>query len=1089
MELATSSTSLRASNRHIKRQRTSSREKHQTVSSTGQSTSTDKRPEKQGSVLMDISASALKRNQKEPSVAPFKTNKSKSMLSATSLPDQTQLKHNQQHQRSRQKTTSEKGVGGVLTAIDEIDNGQKIRKTKESSVPQVEGANNAKKRESVGGILSTAIPKPGEKLQQSTKQRLEKKVSGKGKYLRNDKGYSHAKINQSQVIKQSTRVEGTGDETLHSNRTRSRKIQEQNKGTNSTNPTGLMAFAGSLAASSEPSDPPRKTNPDSLKSTSDTKTDIAIPASTQRTVASSTKAQGTSVMVPFSLKSATNISIVTKPKKYNDTVSGNSQHRTGSKGTGAQYNTCSLAALPPPPQQSAAASRKLRNHSSKTPPRRAKKGDNPKSQVVAKVDEDKSAKSDHPSQNKSLKVASNGPEERKNKVKSTRHPARHQAQRHPARDTKKTSHESILSELSDGKDEPKAALPKLKRPVQIIELSSDSSSDDEDLKQPMGRKPKAVIELSSDSSDSDEMSRPMSRPKASSHRSRRLRQPPERFADQYHHPKDESKRLVHRDDQDLGKLDKKVEQLVDVELGGILGIPFAERTSMRRGRRSSDRKSIKPARFGGEVNSEETNEAEKASSPSRPNQPKQQLTRKRRRSKRKPDAVIGNNESLSLRPRRRSKRCKSGEESEVDPISVDEDTGTFDEDVDDTSSGETEDPLSIAESKQIDFNHVSASLRDACSTKRPMKVCYDQVELVENNDVLVDGCWGKAAVFAPIRDQCTFDGPVGNNSTARPLRSVTAVDKGVCCYDELEVACGKSYIRMLANLPPVITRLEEQEQSKTVPRQKNKLISAADPVHQAQLLAVGLRKRDHRRRAPQNPPKDDQPEAEIVWSSNDLAMLKQAYKQANAKSPSFWDDVASMVEGKTASSCREKWFSLANTPPRKTVAARKCIVSSSPVSAEDEDDLFNSTPLRGSLTTGDNPESSSEKKDKTTAIRGFPSFNIGSPLKFEKKVLSLPSLSDDEDDLSMVDFRFKPGYKTYIRDMKKKVRQSQQQRQKPKGKSKKNSQMVSERFADGDVEMRGDLSPGGTLRVKSVFSDVEDDTFFDGSDDEEDESM
>jgi hypothetical protein len=375
---------------------------------------------------------------------------------------------------------------------------------------------------------------------------------------------------------------------------------------------------------------------------------------------------------------------------------------------------------------------------------------------------------------------------------------------------------------------------------------------------------------------------------------------------------------------------------------------------------------------------------------------------------------------------------------------------------------------------------LSSSTKNSHACQRPMKrmVCCDQLEEVANLQSLVQDYRNNAPILNPVIDHNTFAVEPESDVVTRPRQTQIPTDFSTCCYDDLAIDDRRTCLRILAHLPPNIVELAEL--STTLPRSKN-ASNAVDPALKAQ--AVLLRgNRVPKRRAgvtngsslasPERYPLEEDQENVDVWSSEDFLALKTAYQQANAKSITFWDDIAARVPGKTTSACRQQWFSSAKTPLQKKKAR---ILADASVSAEDEDDLFNSTPLRGC-------------NARLEKGRLFSSFESDSPIKFDKHATSEPVLSNDDDNLGIVDFRFKPGYKTYIRDMKKKVRRGHQRQQKQKpNKAKHNALIVSERFGDGEVEMRGDLSPGGTLRVQHMFSDDEEDMFLHGSDAEEEE--
>ena len=98
------------------------------------------------------------------------------------------------------------------------------------------------------------------------------------------------------------------------------------------------------------------------------------------------------------------------------------------------------------------------------------------------------------------------------------------------------------------------------------------------------------------------------------------------------------------------------------------------------------------------------------------------------------------------------------------------------------------------------------------------------------------------------------------------------------------------------------------------------------------------------------------------WSNKELSILRNAQNSIDPTSSSYWEEIAALIEGKSASECREKWFSLVATPRgRMPKDKNKQPASTANTKAElprpaihdasfdDEDDLFQSTPMREAL--------------------------------------------------------------------------------------------------------------------------------------------
>jgi len=243
------------------------------------------------------------------------------------------------------------------------------------------------------------------------------------------------------------------------------------------------------------------------------------------------------------------------------------------------------------------------------------------------------------------------------------------------------------------------------------------------------------------------------------------------------------------------------------------------------------------------------------------------------------------------------------------------------------------------------------------------------------------------------------------------------------------------------------------------------------------------------------------------WSSEQVEALRRAYHAVEPTSFSFWEDVAFGLDGdKTADQCRDKWFSLVQTPKirakkkrnsngggqrsgRKTPSALR----------RDVDDLFQSTPYRRVNVNidedGDDSNYSCNESEVFIADDDVMlPCEFSSPISHSpSKLVNLAAEADgdgDRDtghDISPVYFR--TGYKGYIKGLAKIRRRNGGKRHGSGGVGSsvganatltpaikdKSGRNVSAKIGAGDVQMNGVLTPGGTVQVRApTDSDLED---------------
>ena len=250
---------------------------------------------------------------------------------------------------------------------------------------------------------------------------------------------------------------------------------------------------------------------------------------------------------------------------------------------------------------------------------------------------------------------------------------------------------------------------------------------------------------------------------------------------------------------------------------------------------------------------------------------------------------------------------------------------------------------------------------------------------------------------------------------------------------------------------------------------------------------------------------EDQLSPGSTWSSEQVQALRKAYHAVEPTSFCFWEDVASgLGNGKTAEQCRDKWFSLVQTPKvrakkkggrnsngggqrsgRKTPAALR----------KDVDDLFQSTPYRRvNVNIDEDGDDSGKSCDESEGFIGDDDVMLpcefGSPISHSpSKMVNQAAAEADKDgdgdnghDISPIHFR--TGYKGYIKGLAKIRRRNGGKRRGGGGGANatltpaikdKSGRTVSAKIGAGDVQMNGVLTPGGTIQVRApTDSDLED---------------
>lgn len=219
---------------------------------------------------------------------------------------------------------------------------------------------------------------------------------------------------------------------------------------------------------------------------------------------------------------------------------------------------------------------------------------------------------------------------------------------------------------------------------------------------------------------------------------------------------------------------------------------------------------------------------------------------------------------------------------------------------------------------------------------------------------------------------------------------------------------------------------------------------------------------------------DNGEDNERPWRESDVVLLREAQNEVNPTSFSFWEEVSELIGNRSAVECREKWFSLVKTPKVKESKAKKNLQQK--VAMTPNDDIFNATPMKALFSQR------SDGFDQGFGNLGFlENLNLGSAVKVNRAPTADggPSMPTQR------------GYKTYITNMKRNILKMDNKRRLPvmtnmKSKVSKN---VRERAEEGDVELNGRLSPGGTIHVKASGNEDFDDEYLNMSTEEDEADL
>ena len=200
------------------------------------------------------------------------------------------------------------------------------------------------------------------------------------------------------------------------------------------------------------------------------------------------------------------------------------------------------------------------------------------------------------------------------------------------------------------------------------------------------------------------------------------------------------------------------------------------------------------------------------------------------------------------------------------------------------------------------------------------------------------------------------------------------------------------------------------------------------------------------------------------WTKALLDSLQKSHSTADPISLRFWQDVAVMVDGKSAQECRDKWFSLTVSP---TVHRRKKILQeeSSYDGDDDEDDIFNSTP--GKLVRAGKVNTSLTQGQKGSyRAKSFKRLSdlFSSPLLNRRKKVQSPSQNKSPS-------FFRPNYKTYVKEVRNGLDDKFKVSKSKITSITSNHKQLTASIEEGDLHLGGALSPGGTLYIKEPDAD------------------
>ena len=223
------------------------------------------------------------------------------------------------------------------------------------------------------------------------------------------------------------------------------------------------------------------------------------------------------------------------------------------------------------------------------------------------------------------------------------------------------------------------------------------------------------------------------------------------------------------------------------------------------------------------------------------------------------------------------------------------------------------------------------------------------------------------------------------------------------------------------------------------------------------------------------------------WDEQEVQKLRDCHKAVDPRSRNFWDDVAEFFDGsRTTEECRDKWFSLINTPnvrPPKRSKKQPC-THADIAAGNDDDDIFQSTPMRRLLDTPGDAKNGptgidccDDEDDDADSIRNnmmvdeesmlldLDGFDFGSAIKVRP-------VATDHEEISAIAGPQQHGYKTYLKGMAKSVKANTKLPKKGlKSQKLKNKTGGPKKVSASSQEGAAHMSPGGTVRVETYHDD------------------
>lgn len=227
-------------------------------------------------------------------------------------------------------------------------------------------------------------------------------------------------------------------------------------------------------------------------------------------------------------------------------------------------------------------------------------------------------------------------------------------------------------------------------------------------------------------------------------------------------------------------------------------------------------------------------------------------------------------------------------------------------------------------------------------------------------------------------------------------------------------------------------------------------------------------------------PSSSSPHEADLWSNEEVSVLRNAQSSIDPTLTSYWEEIAALVDGRSASQCREKWFSLIATPKGRPPKENKKQPFRQPASklnsnanedfCDDEDDLFQSTPMREASFNSSN-DLLTKNLNKSSLFKTSFGLSPCVAAAVEKQAPGTASLNDR-----------RTGYKTYLDKLRKDLNNPSQRNTK---KTAQNKTLKGYTTAQLDSGKWDKLMTDGSfaLTVREESDDEEEDDFFEEGED------